>query len=134
MVIAKRPGRDMPMHSYVDFYGVGSRAVLPYDQALRLLPEYLQQLEMESNGKSVDREGCPLVYATAPVVWGKDGIEGQHAFYQLLHQGTPLVPADFIVTARSNQPTSPNDEILRTNFLAQTRALMCGEEAPDEPH
>ena len=119
---------------YVNFHGAGSRVVLPYDHALKLLPEYLQQLEMESNGKSVDREGRPLHYATAPVVWGKDGIEGQHAFYQLLHQGTQLVPADFIVTARSNQPMSPNDEILRANFLAQTRALMCGEENPGEPY
>ena len=119
---------------YVNFHGAGSRAVLPYDYALRSLPEYLQQLEMESNGKSVDREGRALAYATAPVVWGKDGTEGQHAFYQLLHQGTWLVPADFIVTAGSNRPMSPSDEILRANFLAQTRALMCGNEHPEEPH
>ncbi len=112
---------------YVNFYGASSRAVLPYDHALRWLPEYLQQLEMESNGKSVDRDGRALTYATAPVVWGKSGPEGQHAFYQLLHQGGRLVPSDFIITAKSAEPMPPHDDVLRANFLAQTHALMYGD-------
>lgn len=116
---------------YVNFHGAGSRAVLPYDYALERLPEYLQQLEMESNGKSVDRDGRAIGYATAPVVWGKVGVEGQHAFYQLLHQGKRLVPCDFIVTAKSADP-SPSDDFLHANFLAQSRALMCGDDG--DPH
>ncbi len=117
---------------YVNFHGAGSRAVLPYDYALERLPEYLQQLEMESNGKSVDRDGRVLEYATAPVVWGKAGIEGQHAFYQLLHQSKRLVPCDFIVTAK-NAGSPGNHGFLHANFLAQSRALMYGDDAGD-PH
>ena len=116
---------------YVNFFNAGSHVVLPYDHALERLPAYLQQLEMESNGKSVSRDGRRLPYATAPVVWGGSGLEGQHAYYQLLHQGERLVPADFIITANSTQELRPNDDILRANFLAQTHALMHGDECAD---
>ncbi len=119
---------------YVNFCGAGSRAVLPYDYALERLPDYLQQLEMESNGKSVDCDGRALAYATAPVVWGKSGLEGQHAFYQLLHQGGRLVPSDFIIVAKSARAASPGDDLLRANFLAQTRALMCGDDGAGDAH
>ena len=96
------------------------------------MPEYLQQLEMESNGKSVDRNGQALPYATAPVIWGKSGLEGQHAFYQLLHQSKRLMLSDFIVTANSAEAMQPNDDVLRANFLAQTHALMCGDGAASD--
>ena len=121
---------------YINFYKVSSRAVLPYDDALKLLPDYLQQLEMESNGKSVGRDGHILPYETAAVVWGKSGLEGQHTFYQLLHQGGRIVPSDFIITAKNQDAMmSPSDNILRVNFLAQTRALMCGNNlSENNPH
>ncbi len=102
----------------VNFLGAQSHAVLPYAHALRLLPAYLQQLEMESNGKSVDREGRAVDYATAPVVWGAEGTPGQHSFHQLLHQGTQVVPADFIVTGASAE--------LDAHAEAQSRALAFG--------
>jgi glucose-6-phosphate isomerase len=116
---------------YTDFFGARSHAVLPYDQYLARFPAYLQQLEMESNGKSVSREGEPIDYATCPVVWGEPGTNGQHAFYQLLHQGTPLVPADFIAPVHSHNPMGEHHRLLLANFIAQTEALMRGK-TPDE--
>jgi glucose-6-phosphate isomerase len=111
---------------YGNYLGAQTHAVLPYDHYLRSLPAYLQQADMESNGKSVDRDGRRVDYATGPVVWGATGINGQHAFYQLLHQGTRLVAADFIVSARAPTALQAHHDILLANFLAQTEALMRG--------
>ncbi|HEY4162202.1 MAG TPA: glucose-6-phosphate isomerase [Dongiaceae bacterium] len=111
---------------YIDFWDAQSHAVLPYAQDLELLPSYLQQLDMESNGKSVDRAGRAVDYQTAPVVWGEPGTNGQHAFHQLLHQGTPLVPCDFILPARSHSPIKGHQDLLVANALAQSQALMLG--------
>lgn len=113
---------------YIDFFGAETQAVLPYDWRLRLLPQWLQQLDMESNGKSVDRTGAPVSFPTAPIIWGGSGNDGQHAFYQLLHQGTRLVPADFIVAATGSEPEAPLRDLLVANFLAQTEALMKGRD------
>ncbi len=112
---------------YTNFFGARAHAVLPYDQYLARFPAYLQQLEMESNGKSVTRDGEPVDYATCPVVWGEPGTNGQHAFYQLLHQGTPLVPADFIAPVYSHNPMGEHHRLLVANFIAQTEALMRGK-------
>ena len=111
---------------YIDFLGAATHAVLPYDQSLNLLPAYLQQLEMESNGKRVTRDGAPVACATAPVVWGSPGTNGQHAFFQMLHQGTQLVPADFIGCCQSHHALDSHHEMLMSNFFAQTEALMRG--------
>jgi glucose-6-phosphate isomerase len=111
---------------YGNFFGAESQVILPYDHYLRSLPAYLQQADMESNGKSVDRDGRPVDYATGPVIWGATGINGQHAFYQLLHQGTRLVPADFIITVEPHTGLQAHHDILLSNFLAQTEALMRG--------
>jgi glucose-6-phosphate isomerase len=111
---------------YNNFFGAESQVILPYDHYLRSLPAYLQQADMESNGKSVDREGGKVDYATGAIVWGATGINGQHAFYQLLHQGTKLIPADFIVTAEPPTELKGHHDILIANFLAQTEALMRG--------
>ncbi len=111
---------------YGNYLGAESQAILPYDHALRSLPAYLQQADMESNGKSVDRDGRRVGYPTGPVIWGATGINGQHAFYQLLHQGTRLVPADFIVSAQAPTDLCAHHDILLSNFLAQTEALMRG--------
>jgi glucose-6-phosphate isomerase len=108
-----------------NFLGAPSHAVLPYSNALRLLPAYLQQLEMESNGKRVDREGRPVDYATAPVLWGAEGTVSQHSFHQLLHQGTQIVPADFIDV--------DSDETLTANCVAQADALAFGTGDPKLP-
>jgi len=121
---------------YIDFWDAQSHAVLPYAQDLQLLPSYLQQLDMESNGKSVARNGKPVEMPTAPVVWGEPGTNGQHAFHQLLHQGTPLIPADFIVVAKGHtelgkKATDRHQEMLVANALAQTQALMLGREAAE---
>ncbi len=109
-----------------NFLGAASHAVLPYDYALRLLPAYLQQLEMESNGKRVTRDGTPVAWDTCPVVWGAPGNNGQHAFYQLLHQGTRLVPSDFIVPAGNAWGREEHEQKVLANALAQTEALMHG--------
>ncbi|MDX1513985.1 MAG: glucose-6-phosphate isomerase [Gammaproteobacteria bacterium] len=114
---------------YRNLFGAATRAVIPYDHALSLLPAYLQQLEMESNGKSVDREGRPITHGTAPVVWGATGSEGQHAFFQLLHQGGTLIPADFIVPLESQKPLRGHQAPLLSNALAQATALMRGRTA-----
>ena len=111
---------------YTDFFDAGSHAVLPYDQYLDKLVDYLQQLDMESNGKSVTRDGEAVDYKTGPVIWGRAGTNGQHAFYQLIHQGTRLVPCDFIAPAISRNPVGNHHQILLANFFAQTEALMLG--------
>lgn len=116
---------------YGNFYGSQSMAVLPYEQYLHRLPAYLQQADMESNGKSVSREGRPVDYATGQIVWGEPGTNGQHAFYQLLHQGTQLVPADFIGFARSLNPLGEHQIKLTANLLAQTQALAFGSTADE---
>lgn len=111
---------------YNNFFGAESHVILPYDHYLRSLPMYLEQADMESNGKSVDRNGHLVDYATGSIVWGASGINGQHAFYQLIHQGTKLIPADFIVSMRSHSSLQSHQDILIANFLAQTEALMLG--------
>ncbi len=111
---------------YSNFWNTSTQAILPYDYALKLLPFYLQQLEMESNGKRVTRDGVPVEYHTCPVVWGTAGNNGQHAYYQLLHQGTQLIPADFIVAIKSQAHKYGHQNPVLANALAQTRALMLG--------
>jgi glucose-6-phosphate isomerase len=112
---------------YGNFFGTGSYAVLPYDQYLQHLPAYLQQLEMESNGKSVDRQGQPVDYDTHFTVWGEAGTNGQHSFYQLIHQGTRMIPADFLAPIRSHNPVGEHHAMLLSNCFAQTEALMLGK-------
>jgi glucose-6-phosphate isomerase len=112
---------------YTQFFDAKSEAVLAYDQYLHRFAAYLQQGSMESNGKSVDRNGKPLSYASGPVIWGEPGTNGQHAFYQLLHQGTLLIPCDFIASAVSHNPIGDHHDKLLANFFAQTEALMNGK-------
>jgi glucose-6-phosphate isomerase len=114
---------------YVNFFGVESVAVLPYDQYLKRFPAYLQQLVMESNGKQVTRAGACVDYATSPVYWGEPGTNGQHSFYQLLHQGTRLVPCDFIGFCRSLNPLGDQHDLLMANLFAQSEALAFGKTA-----
>ncbi len=113
---------------YGNFFDAESSAVLPYDHNLRMLPAYLEQADMESNGKSVDREGRQATYSTGKIIWGAEGINGQHAFYQLLHQGTRLIPTDFIASVQSHGNHENHSQILASNFLAQTEALMKGRD------
>jgi len=108
-----------------------SHAVLPYEQHLQRLPAYLQQLEMESNGKRVDRDGRVVDFQTAPIVWGEPGTNGQHAFYQLLHQGTRLVSTDFLVGIETHDPIGDHHRLLVANCIAQTEALMRGKTAEE---
>ncbi len=112
---------------YTDFFGSQSEAILPYDQYMHRFPAYFQQGNMESNGKHVDRNGHKVSYPTGPIVWGEPGTNGQHAFYQLIHQGTPLIPCDFIAPAISHNPIGEHHPILLSNFFAQTEALMNGK-------
>lgn len=112
---------------YNNFWGAHTHAVLPYDQYLALFPSYLQQADMESNGKYVRRDGSPVHWYTGAVLWGEAGTNGQHAFYQLIHQGTHLVPCDFIAPALSHNPLRDHHEKLLANFFAQTEALMRGK-------
>ncbi len=112
---------------YGDLFGAETLAVLPYSQYLAHLPAYLQQLDMESNGKSVDREGRPVTMSTGPVVWGQAGTNGQHAYYQLIHQGTKLIPCDFIGIARAAEPLGDHQDLLVANLLAQPEALAFGK-------
>ncbi len=112
---------------YNNFFGAETHAVLPYDQTLELFSSHLQQLDMESNGKSVTIDGRWVDYQTGPIIWGQPGTNGQHAFYQLIHQGTKLVPADFLAPAQSHHPIGRHHDILIANFLAQTEALMKGK-------
>jgi glucose-6-phosphate isomerase len=116
---------------YGNFFGAGSNAVLPYDQYLHRFPAYLQQLDMESNGKRVDRAGNPVDYDTGMVLWGEPGTNGQHAFYQLIHQGTRMVPADFLAPMHSHNPIGEHHPILLANCFAQTEALMRGKTAEE---
>ncbi|MGB0733373.1 MAG: glucose-6-phosphate isomerase, partial [Pontibacterium sp.] len=110
-----------------NFLGAETQAVIPYDQALHQLPSFLQQLDMESNGKSVDSDGKPIDYATGPIVWGQTGSNGQHAFFQLLHQGTRFVPIDFIASLKYEEGTQEHHFALLTNMLAQANAFMNGD-------
>jgi glucose-6-phosphate isomerase len=112
---------------YIDFFGAETQAVLPYSQYLWRFPAYLQQLDMESNGKSVDLEGEPVAVPTGPVVWGQPGTNGQHAFYQLIHQGTRLIPCDFIGFCRPVEEVGDHHDLLMANLFAQTEALAFGK-------
>jgi glucose-6-phosphate isomerase len=112
---------------YDDFFGAETVAILPYDQYLARFPAYLQQLDMESNGKRVDLDGNPVGFHTGPIVWGQPGTNGQHAFYQLIHQGTKLIPCDFIGFCETLNPLRPHHDLLMANFLAQTEALAFGK-------
>lgn len=112
---------------YHNFWGAETCAILPYDQRLTLLPAFLQQLDMESNGKSVTRDNQPVNYSTGPIVWGAAGTNGQHAFFELLHQGTRLIPADFLIAAENSTPLGDQHEWLIANCLAQTEALLLGK-------
>ncbi len=120
---------------YINFFGSQTEAILPYDQYMHRFPAYFQQGNMESNGKSVDRNGERVGYATGPVIWGEPGTNGQHAFYQLIHQGTILIPCDFIAPAISHNPIGDHHPKLLSNFFAQTEALMNGKTPdPKEPY
>ena len=112
---------------YNNFWGAESHAILPYVQHLHRFPAYLQQGDMESNGKSVDRSARPVTYQTGPIIWGEPGTNGQHAFYQLVHQGTKLIPADFIAVKQPEHPFADHHQKLLANFVAQTQALMEGK-------
>ena len=116
---------------YINFFGAETHAVLPYSQYLNRFPAYLQQLDMESNGKSVTLEGRPVRVGTGPVVWGQPGTNGQHAFYQLIHQGTRLIPCDFLGFCRPAELVGDHHDLLMANFLAQTEALAFGK-TPEE--
>ncbi|MFO0878444.1 MAG: glucose-6-phosphate isomerase [Gemmataceae bacterium] len=129
--------QNLPVHLgvlgvwYNNFFGAQSHAILPYDQYLHRFPAYFQQGDMESNGKSVTKEGAPCTWSTGPIIWGEPGTNGQHAFYQLIHQGTKLVPCDFLAPIDSQNPMGEHHPILLSNFFAQTEALMKGK-TPDE--
>lgn len=112
---------------YNNFFGAESYAILPYEQYLHRFSAYLQQGDMESNGKSVDRNGEKVDYQTGPIIWGEPGTNGQHAFYQLIHQGTKMIPADFLGAAESHNPTGDHHVKLMANFFAQTEALAFGK-------
>ena len=112
---------------YRNFLGAQTEAILPYDQYMHRFAAYFQQGNMESNGKSIDRNGEAVEYSTGPIIWGEPGTNGQHAFYQLIHQGTPLIPCDFIAPAQSHNPLGDHHTKLLSNFFAQTEALMNGK-------
>ena len=116
---------------YNNFFGAETHAILPYDQYMHRFAAYLQQGDMESNGKSTDRSGKPVDYQTGQIIWGEPGTNGQHAFYQLIHQGTKLIPADFIAPAISHNPVGDHHVKLLANFFAQTEALMNGKTAKE---
>ena len=116
---------------YNNFFDCQSHAVLPYDESLRYFPDYLQQGDMESNGKSVDMQGQTVDYSTGPIIWGRSGTNGQHAFFQLIHQGTKLIPCDFMAAANSNYHLPSHHEVLISNFFAQPEALMNGLSAEE---
>lgn len=112
---------------YNNFFHAASEAILPYDQYLHRFAAYFQQGNMESNGKSIDRDGNPVIYQTGPIIWGEPGTNGQHAFYQLIHQGTKMIPCDFLAPAISHNPLSDHHQKLLSNYFAQTEALMNGK-------
>ncbi|MEN8259839.1 MAG: glucose-6-phosphate isomerase, partial [Pseudomonadota bacterium] len=116
---------------YNNFFDADSHAILPYDESMEYFPDYFQQGDMESNGKSVDLEGRPVDYQTGPIIWGQPGTNGQHAFYQLIHQGTKLIPCDFLAPAQSHHTLEKHNDILISNFLAQPEALMAGRTAEE---
>ncbi len=116
---------------YINFFGAETVAVLPYDQYLARLPAYLQQLDMESNGKHVELEGKRTDYQTGPIIWGQPGTNGQHAFYQLIHQGTRLIPCDFIGFCQTLNPLGNHHDLLMANLIAQTEALAFGKTAEE---
>ncbi|NOQ77326.1 MAG: glucose-6-phosphate isomerase, partial [Methylococcaceae bacterium] len=116
---------------YNNFFDAESHAMLPYDHTMQFFADYFQQGDMESNGKSVDLEGEPTDYSTGPIIWGQPGTNGQHAFYQLIHQGTKLIPCDFLAPAQSHYDLAEHHDILISNFLAQTEALMKGKTADE---
>jgi len=112
---------------YTNFFEAATEAILPYDQYMLRFPAYFQQGNMESNGKSIDRTGEKVSYQTGPIIWGEPGTNGQHAFYQLIHQGTKIIPADFLAPAISHNPIGQHHNILLSNFFAQTEALLNGK-------
>jgi len=112
---------------YNNFFCAETQVILPYDQYMHRFAAYFQQGDMESNGKSTDRAGNPVNYQTGPIIWGEPGTNGQHAFYQLIHQGTKLIPCDFLAPAISQNPIGGHHKILLSNFFAQTEALMKGK-------
>jgi glucose-6-phosphate isomerase len=112
---------------YNNFFAAASEAILPYDQYLHRFAAYFQQGNMESNGKSIDRDGNQVMYQTGPIIWGEPGTNGQHAFYQLIHQGTKLIPCDFLAPAISQNPSGDHHDKLMSNFFAQAEALMMGK-------
>jgi glucose-6-phosphate isomerase len=112
---------------YNNFFCAQTEVILPYDQYMHRFPAYFQQANMESNGKSADRNGQKTDYQTGPIIWGEPGTNGQHAFYQLIHQGTKLIPADFLAPAISHNPIGEHHNILLSNFFAQTEALLSGK-------
>jgi glucose-6-phosphate isomerase len=116
---------------YANFFGAETHAILPYDQYLWRLSAYCQQLDMESNGKHVDLDGNIVDYNTGPVIWGQPGTNGQHAYYQLIHQGTRLIPCDFIGFCQSLNPVEPHHDLLMANCFAQTEALAFGKTAQE---
>jgi glucose-6-phosphate isomerase len=116
---------------YNNFFGAESHVILPYDQYLHRFPAYFQQGDMESNGKRATLSGKQVDYSTGPIIWGEPGTNGQHAFYQLLHQGTKLIPADFIAAIESQNPLGDHQQILLSNFFAQPEALMTGKTAAE---
>ena len=116
---------------YNNFFGAQTHAVLPYSHRMARFPAYLQQLTMESNGKSVKLDGTPVDGQTGEIFWGEPGTNGQHAFYQLIHQGTKLIPADFIAFAESTHDTGDQQDLLMANCLAQTKALAFGKTAEE---
>jgi glucose-6-phosphate isomerase len=131
------PERNLPVLMgllsiwYNDFFGAQTVAVLPYAQYLKRFPAYLQQLTMESNGKHVTVDGAPVDYPTGPIYWGEPGTNGQHSFYQLIHQGTRLIPCDFIGFKHPLDPVGEQHDLLMANLIAQTEALAFGK-TPDE--
>jgi len=112
---------------YGNFFGAESHAILPYDQYMHRFPAYFQQGDMESNGKRVTRAGKPVTVSTGPIIWGEPGTNGQHAFYQLIHQGTKLIPCDFIAPVFTHNEIGDHHTLLLSNFFAQTEALMKGK-------
>ncbi len=116
---------------YINFFGAQTHAIVPYDHSLARFPNHMQQLDMESNGKVTNREGQRLSYKTGPVIWGTPGTNGQHAYFQLIHQGTQLIPVDFVLPVNSHYPESDHQSILLANGLAQSEALMKGKNAEE---
>ena len=112
---------------YHNFFGASSYAILPYDQYMHRFTAYLQQADMESNGKSVDKDGNKVTWSTGPIIWGEPGTNGQHAFYQLIHQGTHLIPCDFIGFCKTQNPLSDHHDKLMANLFAQSKALAFGK-------